>query len=71
MRGGGPVQRCAATTRNPASGAVDLQTLRAIRNYRGLQDSVFGLGANFGVYGEVVEPGRVAVGDRLRVRSTS
>ncbi len=71
VRGGGPVQRCAATTRNPASGAVDLQTLRMIRNYRGLQDSVFGLGANFGVYGHVVEPGRVAVGDRLRVRSTS
>ena len=70
VRGGGPVQRCAATTRNPDSGAVDLQTLRMIRSYRGLEDSVFGLGANFGVYGEVVEPGRVAVGDRLRVRST-
>jgi uncharacterized protein YcbX len=71
VRGGGPVQRCAATTRNPASGAVDLQTLRAIRAYRGLQDSVFGLGANFGVYADVVQPGRVRVGDRLRVRSNA
>ena len=67
LRGDGPVQRCAATTRDPDSGAVDLQTLRVIRSYRGQQDSIFGLGANFGVYGEVVEPGRISLGDRLRV----
>jgi uncharacterized protein YcbX len=68
LRGGGPVHRCAATTRDPESGAVNLQTLRLITTYRGRQDSVFGPGANFGVYADVVEPGRVAVGDRLYAR---
>ena len=71
LRGGGPVQRCAATTRDPDSGAVDLQTLRVIRNYRGQQDSVFGLGSNFGVYADVVEPGTVSVGDLLTLGSSA
>jgi len=69
LRGGGPVQRCAATTRDPDSGHVDLQTLRLITSYRGRQGSVFGMGANFGVYADVVEPGIVSVGDALKVRS--
>ena len=67
LRGGGPVKRCAATTRNPDSGAVDLQTLRLILAYRGRQDSELGLGANFGTYGEVLEPGTISVGDSLTV----
>jgi uncharacterized protein len=66
LRSGGPVQRCAATTRNPDSGSVDLQTLRLITGYRGRQDSGFGLGANFGVYADVVEPGTISVGDSLK-----
>lgn len=66
LRGGGPVKRCAATTRDPDSGSVDLQTLRVITGYRGRQGSVFGLGANFGVYGDVIEPGPISVGDTLR-----
>lgn len=65
VRAGGPVKRCAATTRDPDSGEVDLQTLRLITSYRGRQESEFGVGAHFGVYGEVVEPGRVSLGDRL------
>jgi uncharacterized protein len=71
LRGGGPVKRCAATTRNPDTGTVDLQTLRLITGYRGRQDSVFGPGANFGVYGDVVEPGTISVGDSLRLRVDS
>lgn len=67
LRGGGPVKRCAATTRNPASGAVDLQTLRLITAYRGRRDSELGAGATFGVYCDVLEPGTVSVGDPLRV----
>ncbi len=65
LRAGGPVRRCAATTRNPDSGSVDLRTLQMIIAYRGRQESVLGLGPNFGVYAEVVEAGRVSVGDRL------
>jgi uncharacterized protein YcbX len=65
LRVRGPVKRCAATTRHPDSGVVDLQTLRMISSYRGRQESVLGPGACFGVYAEVVEPGGVAVGDRL------
>jgi uncharacterized protein len=67
LRAGGPVKRCAATTRDPDSGAVDLQTLRLIMAYRGRQSSDFGLGANFGTYGAVLEPGTVSVGDTLAI----
>jgi uncharacterized protein YcbX len=57
---GGPIDRCAATTRNPESGETDLETLRAIKDYRGLRD---GKHLDFGVYAAVAEPGRVRVGD--------
>ena len=45
--------------------AQKVTSAEAIRAYRGLQDSVFGLGANFGVYADVVQPGRVRVGVHL------
>jgi uncharacterized protein len=64
-RVGGPVQRCAGTTRNPVTGEVDLRTLALIGDYRGRQDSIFGPGFNFGVYATVVTPGRIRVGDSL------
>lgn len=64
---GGPVQRCAGTTRHPDSGQVDLRTLALIGDYRGRQDSVFGLGFNFGVYASVVTEGRIRVGDTLEL----
>ena len=67
LRGGGPVKRCAATTRHPESGAVDLQTLRLITSYRGRRNSVLGVGATFGVYAEVMQPGTIQVGDSLTV----
>lgn len=70
LRGGGPVKRCAATTRDPESGTVDLQTLRMITAYRGRRDSELGVGATFGVYCEVLEPGAVCVGDRVHVVAT-
>jgi uncharacterized protein YcbX len=62
---GGPVQRCAGTTRNPDSGQVDLKTLALIGDYRGRQDSIFGMGFNFGVYATVVTEGRIHVGDTV------
>ena len=66
VRVGGPVKRCAATTRNPDTGVVDLQTLRMIGTYRGRQETAeFGRGFYFGVYADVVTPGRVQVGDEV------
>jgi uncharacterized protein len=61
---GGPIDRCAATTRNPDTGEVDLDTLRTIKSYRGLRD---GKHADFGVFASVEEPGRVRVGDTVTV----
>ena len=62
---GSPVQRCAATTRNPDTGEIDLKTLSLIGSYRGRQESIFGLGFNFGVYAQCVTPGVIQVGDSL------
>ena len=68
--GGGPVQRCAGTTRNPSSGEIDLRTLTLIGGYRGRQQSIFGTGFNFGVYATTLTSGRVSVGDPLRIATT-
>jgi uncharacterized protein YcbX len=57
----GHVGRCAVTTQNPETGTPDLDTLRAIGRYRGALESTEPL--PFGVYGEVVAPGRVRLGD--------
>ena len=67
LRVGGPVPRCAAVTRNPRTGEVDLRTLHVIKSYRGVQPNEFGDGLNFGVYAEVVTPGTVRVGDEVLV----
>jgi len=65
--GGGPVQRCAGTTRHPDTGVIDLKTLALIGEYRGRQDSVFGMGFNFGTYARCVVPGEIRVGDDVIV----
>jgi MOSC domain-containing protein len=57
----GHVGRCLITSRNPDTGRPDADTLGALRSYRGDLDSTEPL--PFGVYGEVVKPGQVAVGD--------
>jgi uncharacterized protein len=69
----GTVGRCAITTQNPETGVPDFDTLRVLRNYRGLNAK---RELDFGVYGEVLEPGRVRVGDavdqvELSVRSST
>ena len=58
----GPVARCATTTRDPSTGIRDFDALRAIRNLRGLsaRNTI-----DFGVYADVLEPGRVALGDEV------
>jgi uncharacterized protein YcbX len=58
---GGPVDRCAVTTRDPDTGERDLDTLRLIKSYRGQRESDGAI--LFGVYGSVLQPGRVRVGD--------
>jgi uncharacterized protein YcbX len=65
LRINGLVGRCSVTTRNPDSGEVDLPTLHILKAYRGEVQS--GEGLPFGVYGEVVVPGEVVVGDPVRV----
>jgi uncharacterized protein YcbX len=66
------VGRCAITTQNPDTGVPDFDTLRAISSYRHLTANEAGKEhIPFGVFGEVVEPGRVAVGDTAEVMELS
>lgn len=57
------VGRCSVTTRDPDTGVRDLDTLGAIAEYRAHIATTEPL--PFGVWCEVVEPGRVAVGDSV------
>lgn len=56
--------RCAITTQDPDSGRRDLDTLRTIIAYRGLRDGKY---ADFGVLGDVVQPGRIRLGDAVQL----
>lgn len=55
-----PVPRCVVTTRDPERGRRDVPTLNALAALRGKDD------VTFGVWCEVVAPGRVRVGDAIR-----
>jgi uncharacterized protein YcbX len=59
----GHVGRCAITTQNPEIGVRDFDTLREIKGYRGQNPATREI--DFGVFGEVVEPARVWVGDPI------
>jgi uncharacterized protein YcbX len=61
MRVRGHVGRCLITSRDPETGVIDLPTLDILAGYRGNTDTTEPL--PFGVYGEVLEPGAVALGD--------
>ena len=61
LRVGGPVDRCAVTTRDPDTAERDLDSLRVLKDYRGQRESDGAV--LFGVYAEVEEPGLVRVGD--------
>jgi uncharacterized protein len=54
-----PVPRCVVTTRNPESGATDARTLHALARLRGKDD------VTFGVWSEILSPGRIHVGDAV------
>jgi len=57
-----PDARCVITTQDPDTGQRDFPTLHVIKQYRGLRD---GRKLDFGVYADVIRPGRVAVGDAV------
>jgi uncharacterized protein YcbX len=57
----GNVGRCAITTQNPDTGKADLDTLKALAEYRSDVETTEPL--PFGVHAAVAEPGRVRVGD--------
>jgi uncharacterized protein YcbX len=58
---GGHVGRCLITSRDPETAEIDLPTLDILGAYRS------GVGATeplpFGIYGRVLEPGVVSLGD--------
>jgi uncharacterized protein len=60
---GGHVGRCLITSRDPDTGQVDLPTLDMLGDYRTGLDWTEPL--PFGVYGRVLEPGAIRVGDAV------
>ncbi|MEP6978961.1 MAG: MOSC N-terminal beta barrel domain-containing protein [Thermoleophilia bacterium] len=64
VRVNGHVGRCAITTQSPETGIRDFDSLRAIKDYRGQNPRTREI--DFGVYGQVTQPGRVHVGDEVR-----
>lgn len=60
---GGVVGRCLVTSQDPDTGKPDLDTLGALRSYRRQPEG--GEKLPFGVWAEVVQPGRVALDDSV------
>jgi hypothetical protein len=61
----GHVGRCAVTQRDPETGLTDLLTLKLLAEYRRDLDTTEPLAC--GVYGVVLEPGTVRVGDAVEL----
>lgn len=62
----GHVGRCLVTSRDPESGDIDLPTLELLGSYRRDLDTTEPL--PFGIYGEVLEPGTVSIGNTVAVQ---
>ncbi len=65
VRGRGHVGRCVITNRHPETGEIDLQTLKILGRYRRHVETTEPVA--FGIYGEVLEPGTIRVGDAVSV----
>ena len=63
----GHVGRCLVTGRNPDSGVSDLDTLELLRSYRTRIATTEPLAC--GIYGEVIEPGAVRLGDAVALNT--
>lgn len=63
VRPGGHVGRCVVTNRHPESGEIDLQTLKILGTYRRSADTTESMA--IGVYGDVLRPGTIRVGDAV------
>ena len=63
IRPRGNVGRCAVTTHDPDRGVPTLDTLRLLANHR--RDVATSEPLPFGVWAEVLEPGRVSLGDEV------
>jgi uncharacterized protein YcbX len=61
-----PIRRCAAVQKHPDGLESRVDPLRRIKEVRGAMTSRNGRGLHLGVYGEVVQPGLVRVGDVVR-----
>jgi len=57
----GHVGRCLVSTQDPNTGDVDMPVLDMLRSYRSAAGTTEPLA--FGIYGEVLEPGTIRVGD--------
>jgi uncharacterized protein YcbX len=58
VRVGEGVPRCVLTTMNPVTGEKDFPTLEVLASFRRRDGEL-----QFGVYADVVQPGRIRVGD--------
>jgi len=56
------IPRCAVTTQDPDTGIRNFKTLHLIKDYRGVRG---GRHLDFGVGAEVLEPGRIRLGDAV------
>ena len=65
LRGGGHVGRCVITNRHPETGEIDLQTLKILGTYRRQAETTEPVA--IGIYGEVLRPGTIRVGDAVSV----
>lgn len=63
LRGAGHVGRCVITNRDPESGEITLQALKILGSYRKDLDTTEPVA--IGIYGEIVQPGTVRVGDSV------